>query len=146
MSCVVAVDVVVRHGGGSDGGVLRGVWCNIPCSTLLNLGDIQLQQTVKPRQKLLSIGIISVYLLGHASSVKARAFMKPYLDSPILPLFVNTSSILRCRFGAFCAAVSVVLTVVAVILCGLYSVEARLFGARRDLVGVRKSGCPCLKR
>lgn len=63
ISCVVAVKFAVRHGGGTDGGVLRGELCDIPSSTLLNLGDVQLQQAVKPCQELLSIVIVSVYLL-----------------------------------------------------------------------------------
>ena len=73
---------MVKHGGGINGGVLRGVWYNIPSSTLLNLGDIQLQQAVKPCQKLLSIVIVSIYLLVVAS--QARGSCEAYLDSPIL--------------------------------------------------------------
>ena len=79
ISCVVAVNVVVRHGG-----VLRGAVCDIPSSTLLNLGDVQLQQAVKPCQKLLSIFIVSVYLL--MVDPQARGSCEAYLDSPILPV------------------------------------------------------------
>lgn len=84
ISCVVAVHVVERHGGGTDGGVLRGVVCDIPSSTLLDLGDVQLQQAVKPCQELLSIVIVSVYRL--MVDPQARGSCEAYLDSPILPV------------------------------------------------------------
>ena len=112
ISCAVAGDVVVRHGKGTDGGVLRGVVCNIPSSALLNLSDIQLQQAVKPCQELLSIVIVSVYLL--MVNHQARSSCEAYLDSPILSVFCKQlffSMVLsRC---VLCAVVRVAITKVA---------------------------------